>query len=463
MLAMASPSFLIEKVMRHKYLPPHRRWFELQRNHPRTLILAPRGHGKSTICTVCFVIARVLRNPDMRVLLVSNTDDQASALLREVRENLASPEFVSLFGELKGAQWGHNRLTIKSRSRIAKEATIVALGINGALISGHYEMIVADDIVDDENSLTRYQRDRLLTVFEKELLPTLQPGGEIHVLGVRYNPSDLYQTLLNSGAYRTIIDKALQEDGSALCEELFPLSEVLERKREIRPSIFALQYQMDASMSEGELFRPEWFRHYRGAVPEPLLCVCDGVDPQVGQLDQHDYYANIGVGLGESGTMYVLPNILRARPTFKAKVEATIRAARERDSMRTAIEGVGGFGDFVNAVREAAPDLAVEHFHAHKNKLSRAGAASRFVEDGKVMFPQDSPLCGDFERELLEFPDGEHDDLVDAFAMAVTAVTRYGRAALRERRVSELQHIAPSPEYIERCFRENSPEEEEAW
>ncbi|MFO7968326.1 MAG: hypothetical protein R6U44_12075, partial [Archaeoglobaceae archaeon] len=46
-------------------------------NYKKTLDLAPRGHGKSTVGTVIYCLWKVLINPNVRILIVSNTDRQA--------------------------------------------------------------------------------------------------------------------------------------------------------------------------------------------------------------------------------------------------------------------------------------------------------------------------------------------------------------------------------------------------
>jgi hypothetical protein len=186
-------------VLGYEFHDFHRRWFDFQLENRQTLILAPRGHGKSTICTVAYSLYRLLRDPDARILIVSNTSDQADALSGEIRLQTQSNEALrALFGDLRGGTWRANKFTLAGRTRICKEASVTSVGVDGAVVSRHYDMIILDDVVDEENSRTFDARARLVTWYAKALLPCLEPEGELHILGTRYHPLDLYGRLLES-------------------------------------------------------------------------------------------------------------------------------------------------------------------------------------------------------------------------------------------------------------------------
>jgi hypothetical protein len=72
------------------------------------------------------------------------------------------------------------------------------MGVGGPIISKHYDVIILDDIIDEENARTEEQREKMRVWYYKSLLPCLEPYGEIHILGTRYHPYDLYHELLTS-------------------------------------------------------------------------------------------------------------------------------------------------------------------------------------------------------------------------------------------------------------------------
>ncbi|MFH1421744.1 MAG: terminase family protein [Planctomycetota bacterium] len=191
--------FFVKKLLGYQLTEFHAKWFLFQVQHKESLILAPRGHGKSTVCTVCYSIWSILQLPDIRILIVSNTAAQAESFLREIRTQLTqNDKLIAFFGSYLGPRWTQEEIIVSKRRKIAKEATITAMGVGGPIISKHYDMIILDDIVDEDNARTEEQRNKIKVWYYKSLLPCLEPDGEIHVLGTRYHPYDLYNTLMGN-------------------------------------------------------------------------------------------------------------------------------------------------------------------------------------------------------------------------------------------------------------------------
>ena len=52
------------------------------------LQLAPRGFGKSTILTITRAVFEIIRHPNIRILIASNTQLQAEIFLREIKTTM---------------------------------------------------------------------------------------------------------------------------------------------------------------------------------------------------------------------------------------------------------------------------------------------------------------------------------------------------------------------------------------
>ena len=63
--------------------------------------------------------------------------------------------------------------------------------------------------------------------------------------------------------------------------------------------------------------------------------------------------------------------------------------------------------------------LPITKLKADKDKLSRALPLSAKMESGLVYYSMDSLWYSDLEKEMLQFPAGEHDDQVDALAYGI--------------------------------------------
>lgn len=419
--ARSSPLWLIQRILNIRLEPFHRRWIEFIRDRARSLILAPRGHGKTTAVTVGLTLWNVLRNPDVRVLIVSNTQAQAESFLREIKLHLEmNPLLTKLFGYQRGPKWAESEIIVAGAKRKGKEATVTALGVMGAVISRHFDVIILDDIVDEENARTGPQRDKLRSWFYTTLAPTLEPDGKLLILGTRYHLRDLYGYLAQGPMRDDFVRyRALDENGEPLWPGKFSAEFLNRAREEAGPIIFNAQYQNDVELMRGRMFREDWIKRYD--TPPDRLKVAIGVDLAIGQNSDNDYFAVAAVGKAEDGKLYVL-EATRGRYTFdeqaKKVTDAYTKFNRpDRPVVRVGIEAT--------AYQEALPQrlrnetaMPVVSVRPAVDKISRAHALTAFFESGRVFLKDDATQSALIE-ELLLFPEGKHDDLFDALEIAV--------------------------------------------
>lgn len=171
----------------------HRAWLTFCMSHPKHVLEAPRGFGKSTICTTVYVIWRILRDPNVRILIVSKTETQASRFLQEIRGHLEQNAIlIAAFGAFVGlGKWTDTALVVAQRTSVAKEATVSAMGLEGPIVGGHWEVEIVDDPFDEDSSRSELLRDRALEWLFTTLQPTLVPGGVIGIRCTRYHFDDM--------------------------------------------------------------------------------------------------------------------------------------------------------------------------------------------------------------------------------------------------------------------------------
>ena len=174
----------------------------------------PRGHGKSTHLSIGYPAWRIAQNHNLRILIVSNTASVAQGMLRgilnQVEENEKYKEFSKYIDPLgigirpkmsrqskMEEKWSSNAVTVDRDDVSLKDPSIQALGLFGSIISKRADIIIADDIVDQKNSETEDQREKIKDWFYTTLLPILVPGGQVIYLGNTWHANDLVSDLLN--------------------------------------------------------------------------------------------------------------------------------------------------------------------------------------------------------------------------------------------------------------------------
>jgi len=415
-LALDDIGVFAEMVLGRQLESFHLRWIEYQQQNRKSLILAPRGFGKSSSCTILYVLWCIARDANLRVAIISNTSSQAEALLSEVKQLAQSEPFREVFPEIKaGERWTNSEVTFSTKTSVTKEANITALGAEGAIISRHFDLIIGDDLVNQENSRTDLQRKKLATFFFQTLMPCLEPHGSIHLVGTRYDHGDLYGTLIASSYKQCArIDQAIQKDGTSLWEEKFSIKQLKQMQVDYGSANFAMQYQNDASLSQGEIFKEEWIQFYSTA-PE-FKFVVQGVDLAISSKQDADYFAMVTIGIDYNHCIFIL-DAYRNKLSFLGQQQVIIQKFKRFDPVTVTIESNAYQAAQIHALRATEPTIRVSPLNTHRDKVTRARRISSYFESKKVFFRRDMV---DLIDELLRMPNGDHDDLFDALEFAIS-------------------------------------------
>lgn len=165
----------------------------------RKLILLPRGHQKSTIITVGWVIQQILKNPNIRVRIISSTWVLSKDLLHQIKAVMTNTALKDIFGDFvtKDTRWTTEHIDVAQKTKHTKDPTVSTGGIDTGKTGSHCDLLVFDDVVDPGNTTTPEQIRKTIDAY-KDALPLLDPGGRIIVIGTRYAMSDLYGYILEN-------------------------------------------------------------------------------------------------------------------------------------------------------------------------------------------------------------------------------------------------------------------------
>lgn len=172
----------------------------------RKLLTVPRGTFKSSVGAVSYPIWRLIKNPNLRILIDSELFGNSVTYLNEIKNKVMTPHFKAIFGDWMptneqqkrlGYSWSDSEITIRTRNQIKKEPSISVGGVGTTKVGQHYDLIIGDDYNSPKNSATKEQRDKVIDHF-KYNQSILDPGGEYVIIGTRYSEDDLIGWILKN-------------------------------------------------------------------------------------------------------------------------------------------------------------------------------------------------------------------------------------------------------------------------
>lgn len=430
-LARTDPFAFGEYV--HGYIPaPHHREMvefieEAVQHEANSVVLEPRGAAKTTWGNTIFLAHYIATHPDARVCLVSNTAAQALDFSRAIRGTFErNLKFQELFGNLVSPSKWTNSEWLRKDSKWHEQSyvTMYAVGVGGAILGKRFDLILADDILDEENTINIDQRTKVETWFFKTLLPTLVPEGVVVVLGTRWGEDDLYQRLTDpvsrgGRGWRLLKRHALDQttDGyRSYWPEHWPVEKLLEKREELGSALFACAYQNDISgLMEGNIFRRP-FKYFETLDPEKQYTIRMGVDLASSERERADFTARVTLAEDGEGNFYVLSVYRDKRETHHAEFVYEGWLAYSNMAL-VIVESQQFQSTLVQEVMHDYPRIPIEGKKSDVDKVTRARAVAAKYEGGKV-YHNVSLRDSDFEHELLGFPKG-HDDMVDALGFAM--------------------------------------------
>lgn len=174
----------------------------------RVLINVPPDHAKSTTFTVNYSVWKIHKNPDIRIVIMSQTRQMAEDFLGEIKLKLTSPIYRDMHikyapeGGWKDPDnsWTNSRIFVKGKNEngIQKDPTVQAIGLSGHIYGRRADIIWLDDIITTKNSREiDHQQIILDREIESRLPPDQDGGGLLGIIGTRVSPQDLYRTLID--------------------------------------------------------------------------------------------------------------------------------------------------------------------------------------------------------------------------------------------------------------------------
>lgn len=398
------------------------------------LLLMPRGTFKTSVVTIGLTLQFFLQEPDGRVLLDSETFAKSKAFLREIKWHLESNEkyrevFKAIHGmypfetKNKAILWTDSELILPCRKRSRKEPSISCAGIDVTKNGMHYDLIIADDLHSERNVTNKEQIEQVIDHY-KLAFSLLDPGKPFIIIGTRWDYSDLYQHILDFEAddFNILKKSAYNDDGSLFFPEVLNEMELDKIRRRQGTSIFSKQYLNEPVSDENATFkRDKIVRKPWDEVKNRPVNWYLSVDPSY-EGTYSDFAALVIAGMDYQRDLYV-KHVVRKKLTYGEIIQEIFKLYTESDVriQKILIETVAtqkSIGiELANEQKRRNTWLPIQEIRSRQqSKEERIRGLAPFYEFNHIFHVKECPQIEELEYELLHFPTGRHDDVVDALA-----------------------------------------------
>lgn len=418
---------------RRKYLVPHvhgewATWY-MKSGKRIKMILVPRGTFKSTFFTVGRTLQAIAQNRDHRILIANATLANSQRFLGEIKEHLRKNRmFLELYEDgtpfyNKDNKWNEDEVEVSGRSLGIKEATVTAVGVGGNLVSQHYSMIIADDLVNLENSSTRYQADKVIDWW-KRAFSLLDYDGEMIIIGTRWSYYELYSWILERMPDQVdyYIKGAFKENGDLYFPELLN-EEKLDELRGLQGSyVFSAFYLNDPVDEESALIKKSQIQYYGEGTDVKLpknvntFAMCD---PAVSQAEGADE-SSITIASVDAENNWYVREIRHGIWTVGELIEQLFATYTDWKPITMSVEVIGQGQMLLDSIYQEEnrrnvylPLTEIKARPAVRKEMRIRSVLQPRFERGKVFI---LPGMEELEDQLLKFPRSRRDDLIDSLS-----------------------------------------------
>ena len=438
----------------------HLRLIETALTEPRSLVLFPAGHGKTTLISCLLPILALCRTPNIRIVIICKNEDEAKAVMNTIRAQLSDNEqLIRDFGPFvpdpdSGKRWTTTWIDVAKRTLISKSPTIAAFGSGAKNVLGHRsDWVICDDVVTEKNASTEEQRRDMLDWYTTsvETSPEKKRGdhGRITTVGTMFHPHDLYRAIqLKRKSDGTAVYKFHREDAildEATEQVLWPTrwtwQELMDLKYDIGTLSFNKRYRNKPVDESEQHFKEDWVRGmppFRGCLDrerdvnqiEEHWRIYQSFDPAVGKSKSAKFCGHIVFGIDpEFPDELNLIEIHRAQLTVPQQARVIVEKALAYQNMMTSVVETNAYQKGLEQVindlceREGVTINVTGHTTGRNKQDPEIGVAalSPLLENGKIRFPYKSESSRRASemliQEMIEYPFYDYSDLLMALWM----------------------------------------------
>lgn len=392
------------------------------------ILSTPPQHGKSITVTQTLPSWYLGHYPTNKVIEISYSEDFAESFGRRNREKIKE------YGEmLFGIALSPEKNTATEFELQNGIGGMLSRGI-GSGVTGHGAnlMIIDDPIKTQQEADSDATKNRIWNEWISSFSSRLAPDAKVILIMTRWAEDDLAGRLIDQGVNVTYVNLPLECDskedplgreiGDALCPEIGKDNSWLHDFKRFMLSqegsrTWNALYQGHPVSALGNILKREWWKYYDTEhEPPEIIDWVMSVDAAFKDGEDNDFVA-IQVWGKNGPNMYLIDAVKKHLDMPETCREILRLRSMYPKCKITLIEDKANGSAIIQVLRKQLH--GVIGVNPEGGKVSRVNAVSGAIESGNVYLPSNKPFTEDFVNECAAFPNGAHDDQVDAMSQCL--------------------------------------------
>lgn len=392
----------------------------------RLMIFMPPRSGKSQLTTINFPAWYLGRRPQKEIITISYSGELAVDFGSKTRDLVDNEIYQLIFNvRLKEDEQA------KGKWRTTHGGSYISVGVGGAITGRGADVLLIDDpIKNREEADSEVYRNKVWGFYTSTAYTRLNPQAAIIVILTRWHLDDLAGRLLKAQSEGgdqweviefpaiALADEKYRLRGEALWKDRYSLETLAKIRKTIGIYDWSALYQQKPILIENQEFKPHWFK--KRTIDDVLRLETRSfitVDTAISEKASADFTGIVRNFVDRENKWNIRVKRLRVNP--KELIDTLFQLNDQDKPEKIGIEKTiylqalkPFLDDEMRKRNKFLPIVELEHYQTAKETRIR-GLIPRY--DSYSIFHIENE-CTDLEDELLSFPKGAHDDVLDALA-----------------------------------------------